>query len=157
METIHNFGPNVVKFQLEMGDRRWYIVGCYLSPKDTSTIDSIAAALRDRPWVPELLVEGEFNADLAQPEGVQREEDIVAALTAEGLEDMLVHFLPQQIPWCLDRRVWSMVRLGREVSSRVDYILGTDCCLFRNVSARDLRHNSDHYLVIGCLRSTPLR
>ena len=40
--------------------------------------------------------------------------------------------------------------------SRTDYILGTDRHLFGNVSVRDPRHNSDHYLVMGCLHSAPL-
>ena len=42
-----------------------------------------------------------------------------------------------------------MVREGREVRSRTDYILGTDRCLFGNVSVWDPRHNSDHYMVLG--------
>ena len=50
-----------------------------------------------------------------------------------------------------------MVRLGRELRSRTDYILGTDCRLFRNASVRDPRHNSDHYMVLGFLHSAPLR
>ena len=29
--------------------------------------------------------------------------------------------------------------------------------LFWNVSVRDPRHNSDHYIVLGCLRRAPLR
>ena len=44
-----------------------------------------------------------------------------------------------------------MLRQGREVRSRTDYILGTDCRLFGNVSFRDPMHNSDHYMVLGCL------
>ena len=50
-----------------------------------------------------------------------------------------------------------MIRVGREVRSRTDYILGTDLCLVWNVSVRDPRHNSDHYMFLGCLRSAPLR
>ena len=84
-------------------------------------------------------------------------EDITAALATEGLEDMLAHFPPSQCSWCLEGRRWSMIRAGREVSSRTDYILGTDCHHFWNVSVRDPRHNSDHYMVLGCLRSIPLR
>ena len=38
----------------------------------------------------------------------------------------------------------------------MDYILGTDRHLFRNDAARDPRHNSDHYIVLGCLPSAPL-
>ena len=50
-----------------------------------------------------------------------------------------------------------MVWLWREVWSRTDYILGADHSLFGNVAVQDPRHNSDHYLVLGCLHSAPLR
>ena len=40
--------------------------------------------------------------------------------------------------------------------SQTDYILGTDLCLFRNVTVRDPRHNSDHFMALGCLPSAPL-
>ena len=50
-----------------------------------------------------------------------------------------------------------MIRAGREVRSRTDYILGKDFRLFWNVSVRDPRHNSDHYMVLGFLCSAPLR
>ena len=50
-----------------------------------------------------------------------------------------------------------MIWEGREVRSRMDYILGKDCCLICNVSIWDPRHNLDHYLVPGCLRGTPMR
>ena len=49
-----------------------------------------------------------------------------------------------------------MLRKGQEVRSRTDYILGTDRRLFRNVTVQDPRHNSDHYMVLGCLPSAPL-
>ena len=45
-----------------------------------------------------------------------------------------------------------MVRGGKAVRSRTDYILGTDRSLFRNVAVRDPRYNSDHYMVMGLLR-----
>ena len=50
-----------------------------------------------------------------------------------------------------------MISEGREVRFRTDYSLGTDCRLFGNVSVRDPRHNSDHYLVLGCLYSSSLK
>ena len=49
-----------------------------------------------------------------------------------------------------------MLRKGKEVRSRTDYILGTDRRLFGNVSVQDPRKNSDHYMVLGCLPSAPL-
>ena len=105
----------------------------------------------------ELLVAIDLNMKLLGLEGDQRGTEIAAALTMEGLEDMLSHFLPRRGPWCQDGRTWSMVRAGREVRSRMDYILWADSRLFWNLSVRDPRHNSDHYLVLGCLCSAPLR
>ena len=113
------------------GARRWYIVGCYLSPDGTSTIEWVVEALRERPTGAELLVAGNMNINLAEPEGDRGEENIAATLATEGLEDMAAHFLPRRRRWCRDGRTWSMIREGREVRSRTDYILGTDHCLFR--------------------------
>ena len=50
-----------------------------------------------------------------------------------------------------------MVRKGRVVRSRTDYLLGTDRSIFRNVSVRDPSHNTNHYMVVGHLRSTKAR
>ena len=36
-------------------------------------------------------------------------------------------------------------------------LLGTDRSLFRNVSVRDPRHNTDHYMVVGRLHNTEAR
>ena len=40
-----------------------------------------------------LLVAGNFNVKLSEPEGNQKGDDIVAALAKEVLEDMSAHFL----------------------------------------------------------------
>ena len=36
---MRKYGLNVIVFQLVTGARRWYIVGCYLAPDDTLTIE----------------------------------------------------------------------------------------------------------------------
>ena len=155
VEAVEKVGPNIIGFQLMTGARRWYIVGVYLAPHSTKTIERVTKAIRSRPKRAELLVVGDFNADLGTPEGDRRAEAIATLLATEGLEDMARHFLPREIRWCRDQRTWGMIRKGREVRSRTDYILGTDSCLFRNVAVRDPRHNSDHYMVLGCLPSAP--
>ena len=99
MEAIQKFCTNVVGFQLATGERRWYIFGCYLNPKKTLTIESIVEALKDKPQGAKLLVAGDFNVKLLEPEGDQRGEEITVALTTEGLEDMSSHFLPRRISW----------------------------------------------------------
>ena len=81
MEIVHQFGPNVVGFQLATGERRWYIVGCYLFPDNTSAIESLVADLKEQPRGAELMVAGDFNVKLPEPEGYWRGEEIVAMLS----------------------------------------------------------------------------
>ena len=100
-----------------------------------------------------LLVEGDLNTDLGATDNDRRGSEITAALTEAGVEDMSAHFLPRKGLWGRERRTWIMVREGRVIRSRTDYLLGTDRSLFRNVSVRDPRHNSDHFMVVGNLRS----
>ena len=113
VEGVHKFGPNTVGFQMATGARWWYIVGCHLAPDNTSTIERVVKALKERPKGSELLVEVDFNANLVELEGDRRGEDILAALATEGLEDMSEHVLPQRLPWCRDGRTWSMIPEGR--------------------------------------------
>ena len=155
VEAVEKFGPNVIGFQLATGARRWYIVGVYLAPEDTTTMERVSEAIQSKPRGAELLVVGDFNVDLASPEGDRREEYIATSLATEGLEDIARHFLPRESRWCRERRTWGVIRKGREVRSQTDYILGTDRSLFRNVDVQDPWHNSDHYMVLGCLPSAP--
>ena len=99
VEAVQQFRPNVVIFHLEMGERRWYIVVCYLSPEETPTIESVVPTLKERPRGAELLVEGGFNVNLSDPKGNRRGEDIAAAMVTEVLEDVLVHFLLRRRSW----------------------------------------------------------
>ena len=92
-------------------------MGCYLDPNNNSTIESVVAALKERPRGDGLLVVGDFNVNLEELEGDRRGEDIAAAMETEGLEDMLVHLLPRRRSWCQDGRTWRMIREGREVQS----------------------------------------
>ena len=55
-------------------------MGCYLAPDDTSTIESVVAALKERPRGPKILVAGDFNVNLSYPEGDRKGEDIAAAI-----------------------------------------------------------------------------
>ena len=109
VEAVCQFGPNVVSFQLATGARRWYIIGCYLAPDNTSTIESVGAALKKRPRGTALIVAGDINTTLADPENNGRGTEIAAALTEAGLEDMSAHFLPRQRRWGWERRTWNMV------------------------------------------------
>ena len=101
-------------------------MGCYIAPRNSSTIEDIAAAIRDRPYGADLLVAGNLNAKLADPEGTPRAEAIVYKLVEAGLVDMGLHFLPLPKSWLKDRHTWSMQQDGQEVWYQTDYILRTD-------------------------------
>ena len=130
VEAVQLFGPNVVGVQMVKGERQWYIIGFYLAPDDTSTIESVVAELKEKPRGAKLLVAGKFNTKLSDTEGDWRGEEIAAMIASEGLKDMSEHFLPRQRSRIRYRRIWIMIQAGREVSSRTDYILGTDIRLF---------------------------
>ena len=141
VEAIREYRPNVLSFEVATGARRWYIIGCYLAPDDAQTIERVVTALGYQPRGTALLVVEDLNTDLEATENDRRGSEIVAAMTEAGVENMTVHFLPRKRPWGRERRTWSMVREGRMVRSRTDYLLGTDRSLFRNVSVQDPRHN----------------
>ena len=122
-------------------------------PDDAQTIERVVTALGDQPRSTTLLVAGDFNMDLGETASDGRGTDIAAALTEAGVEDMTAHFLPRKRLWGRELRTWSMVREGRVIRYQTDYLLRTDRSLFRNVAVRDPRHNSDHYMVMGHLRS----
>ena len=77
---MQKFGQNVIGFQLATGARRWYIVGCYLAPDDTLTIERVVEAIRERPKGADLLVAGGLNINLAAPEDDQRGEAIATMI-----------------------------------------------------------------------------
>ena len=98
-----------------------------------------------------------LNTDLEDSESDRRGSEIGAAMMEAGVEDMTAHFLPRKYRWVREIRKWSMVQEGKVVRSRTDYLLGTDRSLFRKVSVQDPRHNTNHFMVVGCLRSAPER
>ena len=95
VEAVQQFGPNVIRFQLATRVQRWYIVGCYLAPDDTSTIKRVVEVLRESPKGAELLVAGYLKINFADTEGDRREEDITTTFAIDGLEDIALHLLPR--------------------------------------------------------------
>ena len=99
----------------------------------------------------EMIFAGDLNVNLERTGGWGRYEDIATLVAKTGLEDILEHFLLRLRPWRRDRQSWETVRQGRELRSWTDYILGSDFQIFRNMIVRYLRHNSDHFMVMGYL------
>ena len=113
--------------------------------------------MAENPRGAELIVSDDLNVDLEKAGGRGRDEDIVVVVAMSGLEYLAVHFFPRRRLWCRYRRTWAVVRQGRVVRSRTDYILGSDRLIFQNMALWDPRHNSDHFMVVGCLRRASLR
>ena len=120
VEAVEKFGPNMLGFHLATGARRWYIVGVYITPEETETMERVVEAIQKKPRGAELMVAGNLNADIAAPEGDRRAENIATDLATAGLEDIAQHFFPREKQWCRDRRTWSMRRKGQEVWSRTE-------------------------------------
>ena len=53
-----------MSFEVATEARRWYIIGCYLAPDDTLTVERVIAVLRDRTKGTVLVVVGDLNTDL---------------------------------------------------------------------------------------------
>ena len=69
------------------------------------------------------------------------------AVATVGLEDMSAHLLPRWRAWNLYQRPWVVVKQGRLMRSRTDYMLGSDLQIFHNVAVQDPRHNFGHYTI----------
>ena len=100
----------------------------------------------------ELIFAGDFNVDPENTGGRRQDGEISAAVATTCLEARIGHFFPQRQTWCKSRRTWSMVMQWRVVRSQTDYILVSERRIFQNVAVREPRHNSEHLMVIGCLR-----
>ena len=119
VEAVERCRPNVMVFQVATGERRWHIVGAYVAPEDEVTMETVIAAIGQKPPGSDLMVAGDFNVDILAPEG-RRAENIATDLATAGVEDMAQHFMPQRRRWCRDQRTWDIKRKGQVVRSRTD-------------------------------------
>ena len=87
VKAIRQFGTNFIKFQLGMGERRYYIVGSYLAPGDGTTIQDMEA-INKGPRGTWLIAAADFNVNLERKGGRGRDKEIAAVLATAGLEDI---------------------------------------------------------------------
>ena len=73
------------------------------------------------------------------------------------LEDIMVHFLLRQCPWCLYGITWTMFRMGKGGAILDGLHPGEGPRIFRNVPVQEFRHNSDHYIILGFIYSATMR
>ena len=63
VDAIRQFGVNLITCQLETGERRWYIVGCYLALGDRATIQDVETSMNSLPRGTELIVVWDINVN----------------------------------------------------------------------------------------------
>ena len=68
LEAFRLQGPNVISFQLETGGQRWHVGGFYIASDNALTIDDVITITIKWFRGADILVAGDFNADLAEPE-----------------------------------------------------------------------------------------
>ena len=99
VEAHQKHGLNVVSIQIAMGNRRWFIVVYYLAPDAPPSIDHVVGAMGKLSRGDEIVVVGDFNAEISEMEGNIRDEVIAEAIEYAFLEDIYSHFFPRRIPW----------------------------------------------------------
>ena len=63
-----NFAVEALQLNVLVGGCRWNVVVCYLIQNNASTLERFVAAIGQRPWGVNLLVAGNFNTYLADPD-----------------------------------------------------------------------------------------
>ena len=106
VEAFQTHGLNVTIFQLTSIGRILFIVGCYLASDEASNIECVVAAIVQCLRGAARMVAGDFNSNLAAPEGNRRGEEIAVEIVTACLEDMSAHFLLNQKYWARDGRMW---------------------------------------------------
>jgi hypothetical protein len=92
VEAATVVSPNVLTFQLVMGGVRFYVMGAYIPPADTTGVDDLRAAWDKCPVNCHPLLLGDLNINFGSPRS-KREEIIVDLLDEIGLADISQKFL----------------------------------------------------------------
>ena len=78
--------PHVFIFQLVTRHKRWFVSGCYIPPGSAAETEHITKALCHCPDGLELILVGDLNVNLYQPEGVDIDKYLVVMMVVEDME-----------------------------------------------------------------------
>jgi hypothetical protein len=87
VETVKITSPNVLTFQLITGGVRFFVVGAYIPPADTTGVDDLRAAWATCPSMCKPLLIGDLNIDFGSLQ-TSREEAIADLLDNINLVNM---------------------------------------------------------------------
>ena len=79
-------GANIITCQLVTGKGRYCVIGCYISPHDTATVDDIEKAIHEclRGCIPMLM--GDLNINFEDPRDA-RDDKVTEILDAQNFFD----------------------------------------------------------------------
>ncbi len=87
VEAAHIASPNILTFQLVTGEDRFFVIGAYISPADTTGVDDLRAAWAKCPSNCKPLLLGDLNFDFWAPQ-TEQEEIIVDFIDEINLVDV---------------------------------------------------------------------
>jgi hypothetical protein len=129
--------PNLMTVQLVTGYERFYVMGIYIPPNDTTGVDALRTAWAACPANCTLLIMGDLNINFEHPRDA-RKEDIADLLDEINLVDSSRKFLLRRckLQSAKKRWTWRQKRMGRWHHSQPDYILARegDIWYFRKVA-----------------------
>ena len=158
LESTKTFGPNVIRTTLVSGQKRWNIIGAYVSPSETdgSTLECIAQARRtvgNNRW-PTILL-GDLNVNLddlrADRAGGDRRFATAALMDSMGIRSMRAAY--RQCKKLVGKFfTWTQRRNGKLLGSVCDHILTDGQGDFLNCQIKNPRYVSDHKMLVATLR-----
>ncbi len=95
VEAVYLASPNILMFQLVTGGVRFFVMGGYIPPADTTGVDDLCAAWTRCPANCKPLLLGDLNTDFKAPR-IKRKEIIVDLLDEMNFINRLWKFVQQR-------------------------------------------------------------
>jgi hypothetical protein len=93
VKAVRPLTPNLISFQLVMGNERYYVMGIYIPPNFTTGVDDLRVAWEARPTDCTPLVIGDLNIWFEDPAN-NRADAIVNLLEEINITNLSCKFLP---------------------------------------------------------------
>ncbi len=95
VEAVTIVSPNLLMFQLVTGEERYFVMGAYIPPADTTGVDDLRTAWAARPTNCKQLLLGDFNIDFRNPR-TEQEEMIADFIDKINVVDMSRMFIQRK-------------------------------------------------------------
>ncbi len=156
VEAAHIASPNILTFQLVTGEDRFFVIGAYTPPADTTWVDDLHAAWAKCPPNCKPLLLGDLNFNFRALQ-TKREEIIADFIDNINLVDVSRKYIQQggQRQGRGAQWTWRQRRGGHWHQSQPDHCMAreSDVRHFCNVAFWQPRiHNLDHRAIVTFIR-----